>query len=77
MKERIEVIAVFEKNRAQPYSFKWAGKKFLVEKVNLHYTQRSGDAILTYYSVTAEGNYFKLVFDSNNMSWWVEEVYSE
>lgn len=76
-KEKIDIIVVFEQDKARPYSFKWGGKKYVVEKINLVYAKNTGTGKFLYYSVTAEGNYFKLIFDTNEMMWWVEEVYSE
>lgn len=72
-----EVIAKFTKQGAEPVVFKYAGKKWIVEKVNLVYEKRSGDGKLVYFSVTSQSNYFKLVFETNNLRWRIEEVYSE
>jgi hypothetical protein len=72
-----EVITKFTKNGAQPLIFKYAGKKWIVEKVNLTYEKRTGDGKLVYFSVTSQSNYFKLVFETNNLRWRIEEVYSE
>ena len=76
-KEKTDVVAIFKNHQAIPYSFYWAGKKFIVETINLRYQKRVGDGKCCYFSVTAEDNYFKLVFDTNNLEWWVEEVYSD
>lgn len=77
IKEQIEVLAIFDKERARPFSFKWAGKKFIVEKINLTFSQKVGLGKLFYYSITSEGNYFKLVFEANEMRWFIEEVVTE
>ncbi len=76
-RDPIDVLVIFETERARPYSFKWAGRKFVVEKINLSYAKRMGNGKHIFYSVTAEGNYFKLVFDTNEMQWWVEEVHEQ
>ena len=72
-----DVIAGFTKEGAKPLVFKYAGKKWVVEKVNLVYEQRTGDGKLVYFSVTSQSNYFKLVFETNNLRWRIEEVYHE
>lgn len=76
-KEQVDVLAIFDRESARPFSFKWAGRKFIVEKINLTYSQKAGNGRLFYYSVTAEGNYFKLIFETHEMKWWVEEIVTE
>lgn len=76
-KEQIEVLAIFDQKQARPFSFKYAGKKFIVEKINLTYSQGIGNGRLFYYSVSSEGNYFKLVFETHEMKWWLEEISHE
>ena len=76
-KEKIEVLVIFRKNQAQPYCFKWAGKRFVIDKINLVYSQNKGDGQLVYFSVSSQDNYFKLVFETNTLAWWLEEAYSE
>ncbi len=75
--EQIEIITIFTINGLQPFIFKWAGKKFKVEKVNLVHEQKQGDDKLVYFSVTSENNYFKLVFNTNSLKWFIEEIYHE
>jgi hypothetical protein len=76
-RDPVEVLAIFSTSGARPFSFKWSGRKFIVEKINLTYSQSSGNGRLVYFSVTAEGNYFKLAFETNEMKWFIEEVVSE
>ena len=75
--ENIEVIAIFDKNTARPYAFRWTGKKFIVEKINLTYAKRVGRDKVLYYAVSAEGNSFTLSFNANEMSWTMEDAYFE
>ncbi|OGY42407.1 MAG: hypothetical protein A2Y82_04670 [Candidatus Buchananbacteria bacterium RBG_13_36_9] len=77
LNEQIEVITKFTKQGAQPAVFKYAGKKWVVEKINLVYEKKTGDGKLVYFSVTSQGNYFKLVFETNNLKWRIGEVYHE
>ncbi|MBN1325919.1 hypothetical protein JW977_02980 [Candidatus Falkowbacteria bacterium] len=76
-KQPIEVITIFKKDGPKPYAIKWGGKKYIIEKINLRYEKRAGDGKLVYFSVTSEDNYFKLVFDTNNLKWYLEEAYHE
>ncbi len=72
-----DVLVIFTEKGPRPYALKWAGKKYLIEKINLVYEKRSGDGKLVYFSVTSQSNYFKLVFDTNNLNWQIEEIYHE
>jgi len=76
-KDEIEIITIFTKTGPQPHSFKWSGKYFKIEKINLIFEKKQGNDKLVNFSVTAENNYFKLVFNTNNLKWYVEEVYHE
>lgn len=75
--EEIEIITIFTKKGPQPFIFKWAGKKFKVEKINLVHETKIGDDKLVYFSVTSQNNYFKLVFNTNSLKWFIEEIYHE
>jgi len=75
--ESVEVLAIFTKKGPKPYALKWLKKKFIIEKINLVYEKRAGDGKLVYFSVTSQNNFFKLVFDANNLKWHLEEVYHE
>lgn len=76
-REPIEVLAIFDQTSARPFSFKYAGRKFIVEKINLTYSKSAGSGRMFYYSVTAEGNFFKLVFETHEMKWWIEEIVTQ
>ena len=75
--EQVEVLAIFTKKGPKPYALKWAGKKYIIEKINLVYSQRTGDGKLVYFSATSQSNNFKLVFNTNELTWRLEEVYHE
>ena len=76
-KDPIEIITIFTNKGPRPYTFKWANKRFKVEKINLVFEKKLGNDKLVYFSVTAESNYFKLCFNTNELRWYVEEVYHE
>lgn len=73
-RDPIEVIAVFGTDSLKPHSFKWSGKRFVVEKINLTFSRRTGDGREVYYAVSAEGNYFKLVLETTALRWFLEEA---
>jgi len=76
-RELISIIVIFNQAEPKPIQFKWAGKTFKIEKINLIFEKKIGNDKLVYFSVTAEGNYFKLCFNTNKLKWYVEEVCHE
>ena len=76
-KKETDIVVIFADNQIHPYIFKWSDKKYKVEKINLIYEKKLGNDKLVYFSVTAEGNYFKLVFNTENLKWYIEEVYHD
>ncbi len=75
--ESIEVIVKFQDNQLKPVKFLWHDKEYLVQKVNLAWSSREGRTKFYYFAVSDGANYFKLRFDSENLSWMILESYSE
>ena len=76
-KEAVEVLAIFTHQGPRPYALKWGERKYVIEKINLTYEAKVGNSKLIYFSVTSQDNYFKLVFDTNDLKWYLEEAYHE
>lgn len=72
--EPINVWVLFSRNLIQPYSFFWRGRQIKVEKVNLIHTSKDGINTFYHFSVTAGGNFYRLKFDTNKLSWILEAV---
>jgi len=82
--EPINIWVLFKKparpaggNLIQPTYFFWRGRQIKVEKVNLVHTSKNGDEIFYHFSVSSEGNFYRLRFDSSNMNWFLEAVESD
>ncbi len=74
--EAVEVFAAFARGLATPRAFRWGGRVYTVEQVNQRWTGRNGGMRLYYFAVTAGGNAYKLCFNSQELHWMLEEVYS-
>ncbi|MCL4390018.1 MAG: DUF6504 family protein [Patescibacteria group bacterium] len=77
IKEFVEVAAVFVGGKAVPKAFFWRGRKYIVEKINLEHQERQGSDPLFYFSVTAAGNSYELSFDSHNLVWKLERIWTK
>lgn len=87
--EPIEVVTIFRGNKLIPFKFLWParpasgsvagrqGREILVKKVNLSWSCFEGRVKFYFFAVSDDSNYFKLQFNSDNLSWTLLEVYSE
>lgn len=75
--EPIEVITIFKQNKLIPFKFLWQGKEFLIKKINLTYSRWIGRNKFYFFAVSDNTNYFKLQFDTENLSWTLLESYAD
>jgi len=73
----IEVIAKFAGNKTIPVKFLWHGREILVKKVNLSYSRFEGRVKFHFFAVSDNTNYFKLQFNSDNLTWTLLESYAD
>ncbi|OGE64280.1 hypothetical protein A3I48_00845 [Candidatus Daviesbacteria bacterium RIFCSPLOWO2_02_FULL_36_7] len=72
--EPINVWVFFKNNLIAPQSFFWRGRQIKIDKVNLIHTSKNGACIFYHFSVSSGGNFYRLRFDSNKLSWLLEAV---
>ncbi|MEM6997971.1 MAG: hypothetical protein AAF413_03625 [Patescibacteria group bacterium] len=76
--EKISVISYFDAKTktARPHQLVWQYKNYQLGPVDFHHKTRDGDTMLHHFSVCDrdEKIYFKLLFNSNNLHWELEEV---
>lgn len=75
--EKIEVAAIFRNGKAFPKAFKWKGRKYEVEQINLAHEEKNGTSIIFCFSVTSGGNFYELSFDNINLIWKLEKTWEE
>ena len=73
--ESIEVLVKFKINKVVPSLFKWRGKVYKIEKINMIHKERDGNDKICYFSVSDKVNFFRLAFFTRNLSWRIEELY--
>jgi len=73
--EPIEVLVNFNQHKVMPVSFKWRGKIYAIEKLNLVHKERSGNDKIYYFSVSDKINYFRLAFFTRDLSWRIQELF--
>jgi len=61
-------------NKIKPIQIQWNNRDFRVEEVGMHHHFHQGNKLFHTFSVTAGGMFFKLVLDTENLFWKLEEV---
>lgn len=59
--------------KTRPSYLFWKSQKFPITKVAFHHSYRQGQTLFHVYSVLSSQLYFKLVFNTENLSWILEE----
>lgn len=73
---KIEVVALFRTGHIEPVIFKWNNGKYKIKTVTLAYQERDGASMNYYFSIVAEnGNVFKLRYNDQKLTWWLEEIW--
>lgn len=75
--EKIDVLVDFSKNKVRPLYFRWGNKRYWVKQINLIHISKEMGRKFYHFSVSDSVNYFKLIFDAEDMVWRLSEVYSE
>jgi hypothetical protein len=75
--ESVEVLVKFSARKVEPTFFKWNGRTYRINKLNLVHKEKAGDDKIYYFSVSDSLNFFRLAFFTRDLSWRLEEVYCE
>ena len=61
-------------HQVMPQTILWEGRPYYITKVGLHHTYREGTTLYHVFSVATNTLFFRLVFNTNNLHWRVEEI---
>lgn len=75
--ERVEVVAYFGKNRTFPYLVKWNNREFRIQKITLIHQLWEGNTKIFYFSAICPQAQLKLSFNSIELVWRLEEIWTE
>jgi len=73
----VSVTLVFDHRRrtAAPTQVVFDGREYRILKVGFHHTYRRGRTLFQVFSVAAETVYFRLVLNTDNLFWTLEEIH--
>lgn len=76
VKTPVSIIAVYDhkKRDFRPSVVIWEGHRYKIVKLGYHHTFRTGKTLFHVFSGVAETIFFKLVLNTDDLSWEVEEV---
>lgn len=75
--ERVDVITIYRKAsvpQVMPYKIKWNGRIYLIKHLGYHHKVKEGKTIIHIFSCSSETLGFRLRFNSDTLSWILEEV---
>lgn len=74
--ERVEVITIYRKTGAivMPYKMRWNGREYFIKKLGYHHKVKEGKTIIHIFSCSDDSLAFRLRFNSDTLSWILEEV---
>lgn len=75
LNEKIEILAKFEKGGITPLLFKFHGRNYKIESVDLKYKFRQNGVDFYSYSVSASGNSYKITYNTSELVWKLEEIW--
>lgn len=77
IREPIEVAGVYTPGKFSPTAFRWRNRKWTVSEVTQTADERDGGVQLRHYSVVANNQVCRLLFNRFTESWTLEEVWDE
>jgi hypothetical protein len=63
-----------KKRKVVPKWVIWNGRLYPIAKVGLHHTFRRGRTLYHVFSVASKSLFFRLVLDTENLHWRLEEI---
>ena len=70
----VTLIYDHKNNQVKPSILLWEGREFKVSKIGYHHTYRQGRALVHVFSVATSNMFFRLVLNSETLSWRVEQI---
>ena len=76
--EQIDVAVIYKKGEVRPVAFKWGARKYRIVSLNLVHSSYEGATKNYFFSVSAKnGGEYKLKYNTDNMRWFLDEIYME
>lgn len=77
IRQPVRVAVDFAGPKVRPLAFVWSGRKYTVDKVNLAYKRQKGTRWEWCFAVSDAANSYILIYDPEDLSWILEEIYEQ
>ena len=74
LNERIEVLAYFKQAKIFPQSFLWHNKEYKIDRITYNWQERSGQAMINYFSVESAGQLYQISFNNATFRWQIDKI---
>lgn len=76
IREYVDVVTIYNhmKKVVFPYKIRWRGREYKIIKLGYHHRERVGRVLFHIFHVSTSSLAFRLRFDSQGLSWMLEEV---
>ncbi len=71
----VQVIFDHKLHKVRPQQILWKNRPYPVTEVGLRHCVRDGKRLLHIFSLVCQSTFFRLSFDTENLTWTLEEVY--
>jgi AAA+ ATPase superfamily predicted ATPase len=75
----IAVLLYFDpaKRKLIPFRIRWDGRLYNIKRIGMHHTYYEGRTLMHVFSVESDTLFFRLVFNTQNLHWRLEEIADE
>ena len=74
LNDKISVLAKFEGGKLLPVLMRWRGRRYWIQKLNLHHRQPKGGDTLHFFAVSTEAGDCTLSYSQKDLSWRLVEM---
>jgi hypothetical protein len=74
LNERIDVLALFKHARIFPKSFNWHDTEYVIDTITYNWQERSGQALINYFSVISAGQLYQISFNNSTFRWQIDKI---
>lgn len=72
--EPINVWVFFKGAKIEPFVFFWRERRIKIEQINLVHDASSSGKSVRYFSISAQGNFYRLMLDLKDLKWFIDKV---
>lgn len=73
--EAVEVIVKFAHQKILPVKFRWRGREYHIQRLNLLHSEHQGRELIHVFSVSDDNHVFTLSFHTASLSWRLNDLY--